>query len=136
MALVVYLAIEGQAAGQPIYVFTTLNVPGSSFPSPANSINDSGQTVGNYNDADGHEHGFLLDNGTYTTRGVPLAVAVEESIGVRSHELAAIFRITRHASRFGSGSALIRSFARSRSGLIATRKNRVRRSFASQDKNG
>ena len=33
----------------------------------ANGINDSGQIVGEYYDAGGTQHGFLLDNGIYTT---------------------------------------------------------------------
>jgi probable HAF family extracellular repeat protein len=41
------------------------------FGTQANGINASGQIVGYYFDADGHEHGFLLDQGSYTTLDMP-----------------------------------------------------------------
>jgi probable HAF family extracellular repeat protein len=67
VALGLLVGVTGQATAQPSYTFSTLDVPGSSYASTfAQGINDSGQIVGWYVDAGGR-HGFLLDNGTYTT---------------------------------------------------------------------
>src|SRR5262245_12085588 len=65
MALGLLIGLAGDAKAQPTYSFTTLDVPGSSenIGTGAFGINASGQIVGSY--ADGH--GFLLDNGGYTT---------------------------------------------------------------------
>jgi len=53
-------------------VFTTIDP----FPNPtvgpvAFGINDKGQIVGTYQDADSHRHGFLLSKGNYTILDVP-----------------------------------------------------------------
>jgi uncharacterized membrane protein len=59
--------------------YTTLDVPGATF-TVARGINDSGQIVGvygddpadiYYDDAGPGYHGFLPDNGNYTTLDVP-----------------------------------------------------------------
>src|SRR5262249_17272140 len=53
------------------YDFTTIDPPGATQ-TWANGINDAGQIVGTYRDADNHAHGFLLDvDGSYTTIDVP-----------------------------------------------------------------
>jgi probable HAF family extracellular repeat protein len=51
-------------------------VPGSTY-TRANGINASGQIVGDYSDAAGHGHGFLLDHGSYTTLDVPSSIFTE-----------------------------------------------------------
>jgi uncharacterized membrane protein len=72
MALGLLIGLAGGVNAQPNYTFTTLDVPGSSFPSPifATGINASGQIVGSYGDGS-KNHGFLLDQGRYTTLHVP-----------------------------------------------------------------
>jgi probable HAF family extracellular repeat protein len=50
---------------------TTLNVPGASGFASANGINGSGQIVGQYQDASGGLHGYLLSGGTYTSLDPP-----------------------------------------------------------------
>ena len=53
------------------FVFTTIDVPGSSQ-TEASGINNSSQIVGDYNsNVDGGTHGFLLSGGGYTTIDVP-----------------------------------------------------------------
>jgi probable HAF family extracellular repeat protein len=73
IALGLIVGLAGDANAQSTYSFTTLDVPGASFPGPivATGINDSGQIVGYYPAADGTYHGFLLSDGNYTTLDVP-----------------------------------------------------------------
>ena len=72
VALGLLVGVTGQAMAQPSYTFSTLEVPGSSKASAvALGINASGQIVGSYGDAAGKYHGFLLDQGSYTTLDVP-----------------------------------------------------------------
>ena len=68
-ALASVVGITGQAIAQPTYVYTTIDVPGSTN-SQAAGINNSGQIVGGYF-AGGRNHGFLLSGGVYTTLDVP-----------------------------------------------------------------
>jgi probable HAF family extracellular repeat protein len=49
---------------------TTLDVPGSVV-TVALDINDRGRVVGGYIDAAGRQHGFVFDNGRYTTIDAP-----------------------------------------------------------------
>jgi probable HAF family extracellular repeat protein len=71
MALGVLVGLAANAKAQPSYSFTTIDVPGSSSSvTVASGINSSGKIVGSYTAGDGH-HGFLLDNGSYTTLDVP-----------------------------------------------------------------
>jgi probable HAF family extracellular repeat protein len=72
MAVGLLVGLAGDAKAQPTYSFTTLDVPGSFLPglAPAIGINASGQIVGYYEDTTGG-HGFLLDQGSYTTLDVP-----------------------------------------------------------------
>jgi hypothetical protein len=44
------------------YSFTTIDVPGASV-TAALGVNSTGQTVGDFDDASGLTHGFLLDSG-------------------------------------------------------------------------
>ena len=53
--------------------YTTIDFPGG-FNTSAYSINDLGDVVGHYDDADGNTHGFLLHRGQYTTIDVPGAM--------------------------------------------------------------
>jgi hypothetical protein len=53
-----------------------VNFPGSLFTIPV-KINDRGQIVGLYIDAGGAEHGFLFNNGQYSSIDFPGAVATE-----------------------------------------------------------
>src|SRR5437588_683767 len=73
VALGLLLGTAGDAASQPTYTFTTLDVPGASFPTTsinAYGINDAGQIVGDYS-VGRTDHGFLFENGSYTTLDVP-----------------------------------------------------------------
>jgi probable HAF family extracellular repeat protein len=54
-------------------VFTRIDVPGATETLPQ-GINDRGQIVGAYADAEGTIHGFLLDKGVLTTIDVPGAL--------------------------------------------------------------
>jgi probable HAF family extracellular repeat protein len=72
LAVGLLVGVTGQAMAQPSYSFTTLDVPGPFFFSPsASGINASGQIVGQYQDAAGNYHGFLLDQSSFTTLDVP-----------------------------------------------------------------
>ena len=72
VALGLLVGVTGQAMAQPSYSFTLLDVPGSSKASAvALGINAPGQIVGSYYDAAYLHHGFLLDQGGYTTLDVP-----------------------------------------------------------------
>ena len=59
-------------------IYTTIDPPGSTR-TIASGINDSGQIVGNFNDAADVGHGFLLSEGSYTTIDVPGSVATSVS---------------------------------------------------------
>lgn len=52
-------------------VYSFFTVPGAASDSCANGINDQGQLVGGYLDANGLVHGFLKDGESYTTFEVP-----------------------------------------------------------------
>lgn len=64
--------------------YTTINYPGKPY-NVALSINDAGKIVGFYNDNSdpyhdavaGINHGFIYDNGVYTTVDVPVAVSTQ-----------------------------------------------------------
>jgi hypothetical protein len=56
-AMVVFGGVE-TALANPIYSFTTIDVPGANGITAASGINNSGQIVGYFQDATG-EHGFL-----------------------------------------------------------------------------
>src|SRR5437660_504131 len=72
VALGLLVGVTGQAMAQPSCSFTILDVPGSSKASAiALGINASGQIVGSYYDAAYIHHGFLYDQGGYTTLDVP-----------------------------------------------------------------
>src|SRR5205814_7054313 len=72
VALGLLVGVTVQAMAQPCYSLTTLDVPGSSKASAvALGINASGQIVGSYYDAAYIHHGFLYDQGGYTTLDVP-----------------------------------------------------------------
>src|ERR1700681_381710 len=55
--------------------FTTLFGPAGSQEVSANGVNNAGQIVGSYQDANFGAHGFLYDNGTYTQIDDPNAIA-------------------------------------------------------------
>jgi probable HAF family extracellular repeat protein len=67
VALGLFVGVTGHARAD--YIFTTLDVPGSTQ-TTAYGINSAGQVVGDYLDARGFRHGFLLTNGSYTTLDV------------------------------------------------------------------
>jgi probable HAF family extracellular repeat protein len=65
--------LVGVSAGTwaaPMYNFTTIDVPGSTF-TQALGINNAGQIVGDFMDATGRFHGFLKDGATITIIDVP-----------------------------------------------------------------
>ena len=58
--------------------FTRIDVPGAAQ-TQAIGINDRGQVVGEYLDADGMVHGFLWDKGRFTTIDVPGATGASST---------------------------------------------------------
>jgi probable HAF family extracellular repeat protein len=68
--------------------YTTLDAPGSVngpgglIGTPASGINDAGQIVGRYEDANLKIHGFLYSNGSYITLDDPLAPAITLAFGI------------------------------------------------------
>ena len=56
------------------YTYTTIDPPGSTYTLPE-SINDSGQIVGLYEDSGGVNHGFLDSGGQYTTIDPPGSIS-------------------------------------------------------------
>jgi uncharacterized membrane protein len=73
-ALGVIIAAAGQAKAD--YLFTTIDAPGSTG-TVVNGINNAGQIVGSYGDAQGGGGGFLLSGGVFTTFNVPGSVSTE-----------------------------------------------------------
>src|SRR5437867_2738186 len=59
------------------------DVPGSTS-TYAGDVNAKGQIVGTYTDADGNYHGFLLDNGVFTTIDPPAAPPSTEASGINN----------------------------------------------------
>jgi len=53
--------------------FQVIDVPGAVY-TDAHGINNAGDVVGEYTDADWNQHGFLLSGGVSTTIDVPGAV--------------------------------------------------------------
>src|SRR5262249_44416689 len=70
-SVAVSLLVAGAGLAQGDYVFTTIDVPGAyerpGFGSYASGVNDAGQIVGGYFDAQQLEPGFPLSHGQYTT---------------------------------------------------------------------
>ncbi len=56
--------------GSPSFSFTSIDVPGATG-TLATGINDHGAIVGIYYDASGNSHGFLMENGAFSTVDVP-----------------------------------------------------------------
>jgi probable HAF family extracellular repeat protein len=67
------VARAGMANAQSNYAYTLLDVPGSRE-TIANGINNAGQVVGWYIDANSRAHGFLYRDGTYITLDPPGSV--------------------------------------------------------------
>ena len=61
------LSIPGLAKAQ--YDFTTIDVPGAT--ATAANGNSTHEIAGEYADADGNTHGFVLSKGVFTTIDVP-----------------------------------------------------------------
>jgi probable HAF family extracellular repeat protein len=72
VALALLLLTPGLA--QASLSFTQIDYPGATYTS-ANAINDSGQIVGWFIDADGNIHGYMLDKGKFTQYDVPVVGA-------------------------------------------------------------
>ena len=66
-AVVLVLSIPGLASAQ--FDFTTIDVPGSTR--TAANANSTHEVVGEFDDADGNTHGFVLSKGEYTQIDVP-----------------------------------------------------------------
>ena len=63
--------------------FTTIDVPGATV-TGFSGINDRGQMIGAYVDANGTPHAFLLDNGVVTIIDVPNA-SITVPFGINNH---------------------------------------------------
>jgi len=71
LGLIAFAPLSGTAQAQPIYSFTTIDPAGSSA-TFAQGVNNAGQIVGNFNDAQNVSHGFLRSSaGAYTTFDFP-----------------------------------------------------------------
>src|SRR5262245_16496142 len=72
------------------YDFTSIDVPGA-VETRARGLNDKGDVVGNYTDADGVLHGFLLHDGQFTRIDVPEALDTS-ALGISdSHQIVGDF---------------------------------------------
>jgi serine/threonine protein kinase/tetratricopeptide (TPR) repeat protein len=67
------LAAPALAGGHSRYVFTSFDVPGSTSTRGV-GINNAGTIVGNFNDANGVIHGYVLSAGSFTQIDVPGSV--------------------------------------------------------------
>src|SRR6266849_2362906 len=65
----------------PVYTFTTLDDP-LAISEAVFGINDAGQVVGVYDDANRHGHGFLYSGGTFTTLDDPLGTGGTSARGI------------------------------------------------------
>src|SRR5262249_25010782 len=74
VALGLLMGLTVPAKADDDYDFTTIDVPGATS-TEALGINASGQIVGQYDDASGTTHGYLLCKGKYTTLDVPGATS-------------------------------------------------------------
>src|SRR5215831_8027713 len=68
----------------PVYTFTTLDDPLAAFGTTAFGINDAGQIVGAYTDANRHGHGFLYSGGTFTNLDDPLGTFGTFAFGINN----------------------------------------------------
>jgi probable HAF family extracellular repeat protein len=64
--------------------FTQFDFPGASI-TAVSGINDPGQIVGAYIDAGGAQHGFLLDDGVFTTIDFPGSALSTEASDIDNH---------------------------------------------------
>jgi uncharacterized membrane protein len=64
------LMLVGTPTAARAFTFITLDFPGATA-TEASGINPEGQIVGDYTDASGVVHGFVLNRGTFTTIDVP-----------------------------------------------------------------
>jgi hypothetical protein len=79
-ALAALLFAAPASADMTTYTYTTIDPPGSIY-TIAESINDSGQIAGFYQDSNRVEHGFLDSGGSYTTIDPPGSIeTIAESI--------------------------------------------------------
>jgi probable HAF family extracellular repeat protein len=63
--------------------YTTLDVPGATL-TQALGVNASGDIVGAFTDTKGAQHGFLLENGTYTQLDVPGKTGSTVAFGINA----------------------------------------------------
>ncbi len=70
VALIVLLGVTGQAKTE--HVITTFDVPGGTY-TDAGAINDAGQIVGDFIDANGVLHGYVKIGSFFTSIDVPSA---------------------------------------------------------------
>src|SRR5262249_16945383 len=72
VAIGLLLSVPGLAQAQ--YTFSTIDVPDATR--TAANGNSTHEIVGEFDDAGGNTHGFLLNKGDFTTFDVPVSVAV------------------------------------------------------------
>jgi probable HAF family extracellular repeat protein len=75
---------EQQRRHQNELTFTQFDFPGASI-TAVSGINDPGQIVGAYIDAGGAQHGFLLDDGVFTTIDFPGSALSTEASDIDNH---------------------------------------------------
>src|SRR5947209_4542507 len=86
LTLGLLLGAPGLAQAQ----FTTIDVPGATR-TAVNGNNSPHELVGEYDDAAGHTHGFVLNKGVFTTIDVPDA-ALTSAIGLNDNgEVVGVF---------------------------------------------
>src|SRR5438270_184958 len=87
VALGLFLGVPGPAKAQ--YDFTTYDAPGSTR--TAVNADSTNAIAGEFDDADGNTHGFVLSKGVYTTLDVPGSLlTVAEGINNRG-QIAGLF---------------------------------------------
>ena len=79
------ISILGATSTAFCSALTTIDVPGAVTGTETNGINDRGQIVGDFSDASGNFHGYLLSAGSFTTFDFPGAFSVTAPFGISSN---------------------------------------------------
>ena len=93
-AAVTTLAVAWLVTPLPVFAqnYQTIDPPSSTYTYPT-SINDKGQIVGYYVDSNRVEHGFVENNGIYTTIDLPIALKLSLGASIRRDKLSGSTRL-------------------------------------------